>query len=203
MSFLFFVFSHSSLQQHISHTQISLPNINILEQEQEICVNFCCGRGAGAAQGGDICGSASAQQRSGQRHSGTAAVAAAATATAAAVDSRQRCSTSGAGAAPSGLGFTLAAQGASSGGGICGGASAHQHNGQKHRGAAAVLAAATATAAAAAVAQWAAVQPQRHKGGPLWLRLCHRGLGDKQCWRHLRRHISAAASGVGAQRQWQ
>jgi hypothetical protein len=37
-----FFFSHSSLQkQHISHTEISLPNIIIFEQE--ICVNFCCG----------------------------------------------------------------------------------------------------------------------------------------------------------------
>jgi hypothetical protein len=42
MCFLFFFFSHSSLQkQHISHTKISLPNIIIFEQE--ICVIFCCG----------------------------------------------------------------------------------------------------------------------------------------------------------------
>ena len=76
--------------------------------------------------GGSIYGGALAHQLSGQRHSGAAAVAAAAMAAAAAVDSGQRCSSSGAGAAPSGLGFALAARGASSSGSICGGALAQQ-----------------------------------------------------------------------------
>ena len=66
------------------------------------------GSSGSSGSGGGICGGALAHQRSGQRHRGAAAVAAAAMAAVAAVDSRQRCSSSGAGAAPSGRGSTEA-----------------------------------------------------------------------------------------------
>jgi hypothetical protein len=141
-----------------------------------------------------LAASAGAYRRSGQWHRGAVAVAAAATATAAAVAQRAAVQRQRLKGSPWWLvGQTVLATSAA----------AHWCSGQQHRGVAAVAAAATATAAAAAVAQRAAVQPHWHRGGPLWLGLCHHGSGGKQCWRHLRRLIIAAVSGIGAQRQWQ
>ena len=86
-----------------------------------------------------------------------------------------------------GLGFTIAAQEASSTGGICGGALAQQCSGQRNSGAAAVAAAATS----AAVAQRAVVQRQR-----AW----PSRLGRQQKWRQQR---SAAVVAVVVAAQWQ